>query len=92
MTRLKSIVRNGIAAVTASIPALAFAQGFEKVNEAVTKRIQTNAGTNATTTASATHQLTSVPPHMISSMPVPKSTTSGTSGTPSFMAGRVAPL
>ena len=36
MKRLKSIVRHGIAAATASMPALALAQGFEKVNEAVT--------------------------------------------------------
>ncbi len=59
---------------------------------AVTKRIHSSAGTMATTTTSATHQLMSAPPHMISSMAVPNSTTSGTSGMPSFMAGRVAPL
>ena len=29
---------------------------------------------------------------MMSSIPVPNSTTSGTSGMPSFIAGRVAPL
>ena len=29
---------------------------------------------------------------MISSMPVPNRTTSGTSGMPNFIAGRVAPL
>ena len=58
----------------------------------VTKRIHSSAGTKATTTPRAIHQLTRVPPHMISSMPVPNSTTSGTSGMPSFIAGRVAPL
>ncbi len=59
---------------------------------AVTKRIHSSAGTMATSTPSATHQLTRMPPHRISSMPVPNSTTSGTSGMPSFIAGRVAPL
>jgi hypothetical protein len=42
-------------------------------------------------TPRAIHQLTSVPPHM-QQHAVPNSSTSGTSGMPSFMAGRVAPL
>lgn len=58
----------------------------------VTKRIHSSAGMKATTTPRAIHQLTRVPPHMISSMQVPNRSTSGTSGMPSFMAGRVAPL
>jgi uncharacterized protein YdeI (YjbR/CyaY-like superfamily) len=47
---------------------------------------------SGTSTASATHQLTRMPPHMMSSIPVPNRITSGTSGMPSFIAGRVAPL
>ncbi|MCY1382179.1 hypothetical protein D9M69_701710 [compost metagenome] len=58
----------------------------------VTQRIQKRVGTKDISTPSAIHQLTRMPPHIISSIPPPKSTTNGTSGMPSFMAGRVAPL
>jgi hypothetical protein len=59
---------------------------------AVTKRIQASAGTMPATTPAAIHQLSRRPLHRTRSMPLPNRTTRGTSGTPNFIAGRVAPL